>query len=91
MDYYLRWVQYAADDPLLDEFRRRGYPVRLLDSHLENRAIVGFPSSLPIVSELGSKLVVAENAPMELQFAWIDCWNGIGSEPRGAITRLATR
>lgn len=71
MRHYLRWVQYRSDDPLLAEFRRRGYPVRDLVSYT-GTTIVGFPT-VPLIATLGmgDKLVTASEATPEEQYEFL--------------------
>ena len=71
MRYYLRWVQLQNTDPLLKEYRRKGYPIRLLNSY-PNVSIVGFPT-VPLISTLGmgDALVTAPEATPEEQYVWL--------------------
>jgi intein/homing endonuclease len=71
MEFYLRWVQFSINDPLVEKYRRAGYPVRELKSY-KNTVIVGFPTS-PVVSMLGlgDKLVTAGKASAADQYKWI--------------------
>jgi hypothetical protein len=93
MLYYLRWVQFRADDPLVDAYEAKGYPVirtiRKADGTVayEGMAIVGFPTQ-PLVTQLGipdEKLVTATDASPSEQFQWLRLlekyWLG---ESRGA-------
>lgn len=69
---YLRWVQYRDDDPLIDEYRQMGYPVRKLEVY-KGHTIVGFPTA-PTIAELEGiedHIVTAGEASMEDQFAWL--------------------
>lgn len=67
----LRWVQFRNDDPLVEEYRARGYPVRKLVSY-SGTTIVGFPTA-PVITTLGmgDKLVTAAEATVEEQFRWL--------------------
>lgn len=72
---YLRWTQFRSDDPLVAEYRAKGYPVRQLRRY-EGMSIVGFPTEPEIVrlaKELGleEKLVTAEQATPEEQYQWL--------------------
>lgn len=67
----LRWVQFRNDDPLVAEYKAKGYPVRQLTSY-KGTTIVGFPTA-PIITTLGmgDKLVTAAEATVEEQFRWL--------------------
>lgn len=71
MEFYMRWVQFRSDDPQVDEYREKGYPVRELQTY-RGHTIVGFPTA-PIISTLGmnGELVTAGDATMTEQFAWL--------------------
>ena len=71
MAWYLRWVQFSIDDPLVETYRDSGYPVRELVKY-RNTVIVGFPTS-PVLSTLGlgDKLVTAAQATPEEQYRWL--------------------
>ena len=71
MAWYLRWVQFRHDDPLVQEYKSRGYPTRELTTY-SGTIIVGFPTQ-PVIGELGmgDKLVTASEATMEEQYEWI--------------------
>jgi len=75
MLWYLRWVQFRNDDPLIEEYRAKGYPVRQLKTYT-GTTVVGFPTKPAIVElaeELGlvDKLVTAAQATPEEQFQWL--------------------
>lgn len=75
MLWYLRWVQFRNDDPLIAEYRAKGYPVRELRTYA-GTTVVGFPTKPAIVElaeELGlvDKLVTAAQATPEEQFQWL--------------------
>lgn len=64
--WYLRWVQFRDDDPLVAEYAAKGYPTRTLTSY-KNTIIVGFPTQ-PAICTLGDGLWVttaAEATPEE--------------------------
>lgn len=94
MREYLRWVQFRNDDPLIEDYRAKGYPVRELKTY-SGTTIVGFPTIPEIVTlGLGDKLVTAAEATPEEQYEflrlmekwWIDGYQeaGIGEVvPRG--------
>ena len=65
MKFYLRWVQFRSDDPLVQTYADNGYPTRTLKTY-EGTTIVGFPTA-PIISTLGmeDKLVTAAEATLD--------------------------
>ncbi len=71
MAWYVRWVQFRHDDPLIEEYRRAGYPTRELVSY-QGTVIVGFPTQ-PVIGELGmgDSLVTAYEATPEEQYKWL--------------------
>lgn len=71
MEFYLRWVQFREDDPLVATYEAAGYPVRHLTQY-RGTAIVGFPTS-PLISTLGmgARLVTAPEATPEEQYRWL--------------------
>jgi ribonucleoside-triphosphate reductase (formate) len=71
MKYFLRWVQFRHDDPLVAEYEKIGYPTRKL-VHYTGTTIVGFPTE-PTITTLGmnEKLVTAAEATPEEQFKWL--------------------
>lgn len=71
MRYYMRWVQFRSDDPLVAKYEKLGYPVRKLRVY-EGTHIVGFPTA-PVISELGmgDELVTAQEATLEEHYAWL--------------------
>lgn len=71
MAYYLRWVQFRSDDPQIETYRGKGYPVRKLVQY-EGTTIVGFPTA-PMITTLGmgDKLVTAGEATPEEQYKWL--------------------
>ncbi len=71
MREYIRWVQYRSDDPLLADFRAKGYPVRDLKVY-QGTTIVGFPTQ-PIICSLGmeGKLDTAAEATPEEQYEYL--------------------
>lgn len=71
MGEYLRWVQFRYDDPLIDEYREKGYPVRQLKTY-SGTTIVGFPTQ-PLICTLGmgDKLVTAAQATPEEQYQFL--------------------
>ena len=71
MREYLRWVQFRNDDPLIDQYRELGYPIRKLKSY-SGTTIVGFPTVPEIVAlGMGDKLVTAAEATPEEQYQYL--------------------
>jgi adenosylcobalamin-dependent ribonucleoside-triphosphate reductase len=72
MREYLRWVQFRNDDPLVNQYAAKGYPViRKLNTY-EGTSIVGFPTQPTICTlGLGDKLVTAAEATPEEQYQWL--------------------
>lgn len=71
MAWYLRWVQFRHDDPLVEDYRSKGYEVRSLKTY-EGTVIVGFPTELVIGSlGMGDALVLADEATPEEQYEWL--------------------
>lgn len=71
MREYLRWVQFRNGDPLIEEYRAKGYPVRELETY-GGTTIVGFPTIPEIVKlGLGDKLVTAAEATPEEQYEYL--------------------
>lgn len=71
MGFYLRWVQFREDDPLVADYEAKGYPIRRNLPSYKNVVIVGFPTSLPLAEVMGDKLVTAPEATFEEQIRWI--------------------
>lgn len=71
MAFYLRWVQFRTDDPLVKTYADAGYPTRALKTY-EGTTIVGFPTA-PVISTLGmgNQLVTAAEATPEEQYQWL--------------------
>ena len=71
MRFYLRWVQFRHDDPLVQTYRDAGYPIRELTTY-HGTVIVGFPTA-PVISTLGmdSALVTAIEATPAEQYEWL--------------------
>lgn len=71
MKEYLRWVQFRNDDPLVKEYKDKGYPTRELKKY-EGTTIVGFPTAPEITTlGMGDQLVTASEATPEEQYRWI--------------------
>lgn len=71
MLWYLRWVQFSLSDPLVETYKKAGYPIKELKQY-KNTVIVGFPT-IPVICDLGmgDKLVTAAQATPEEQYTWI--------------------
>lgn len=71
MGEYLRWVQFRHDDPLVEEYRAQGYPIRELKMY-QGTTIVGFPT-VPTICTLGmgDKMVTAGDATPEEQYEYL--------------------
>lgn len=71
MREYLRNMQFRTDDPLVEQYRAKGYPVRELQTY-QGTSIVGFPTQPTICKlGLGDKLVTASEATPEEQYQWL--------------------
>lgn len=75
MREYLRWVQFRNDDPMVREYRAKGYPVKSLTTY-RGTTVVGFPTKPEIVKladELGlaDKLVTAGEAKPADQYRYL--------------------
>lgn len=71
MREYLRWVQFRHDDPLVAEYRAKGYPTRELKQY-QGTVIVGFPTRPTICEVMPPKnIVLAGDASPEDQYLWL--------------------
>jgi adenosylcobalamin-dependent ribonucleoside-triphosphate reductase len=71
MAFYLRWVQFRHDDPLIEQYRAEGYPVKSLKTY-EGTVIVGFPTAPTIATlGMGDAMVTAAEATPEEQYKWL--------------------
>lgn len=69
--WYMRWVQFRNDDPLVETYKNAGYPIRELKQY-EGTIIVGFPTEPTIANlGLGDKFVTAGEATPEEQYKWL--------------------
>jgi len=69
--FYLRWVQFRFDDPLVNKYAEQGYPIKHLKTY-EGTVIVGFPTAPEIAKlGLGDKLLLASEATPEEQYQWL--------------------
>ncbi len=71
MREYIRWVQYRSDDPAIEKYKKKGYPVKELKSY-QGSTVVGFPTQ-PLICRLGMNgdLVTASEATPEEQYKWL--------------------
>jgi hypothetical protein len=71
MKWYLRWVQFRDDDPLIKKYEDAGYPSKTLQQY-QGTVIVGFPTQ-PVISSLIPEdiLVTAGEATPEEQYQWL--------------------
>lgn len=69
--FYLRWVQFTSDHPMVETYRRCGYPTRILKTY-QNTTIVGFPTAPKICQMgLGEQLTTSTEATLEEQYKWL--------------------
>jgi hypothetical protein len=71
MREYIRWVQFRNDDPLIADYRAKGYPIKQLKTY-SGTTVVGFPT-VPLICTLGmgDKLVTAAEATPEEQYEYL--------------------
>lgn len=71
MREFLRWVQFRNDDPLVQDYESRGYPVKRLKTY-SGTTVVGFPTK-PTICELdgGAWVVTAAEATPEAQYEFL--------------------
>lgn len=71
MAWYMRWVQFRNDDPLVQDYIKAGYPHRELKQYA-GTIIIGFPTE-PVIASLGmdGKMVTAGEATPEEQYKWL--------------------
>jgi adenosylcobalamin-dependent ribonucleoside-triphosphate reductase len=88
---YIRWVQFKNTDPIIEEYRAKGYPVqdRIFSADGQEKykghSIVGFPTRL-VIRRLGipeERFTTAPEATMEEQFAWVKLLEAFWLGPRG--------
>ncbi|MBY0413172.1 MAG: hypothetical protein K2Q18_03360, partial [Bdellovibrionales bacterium] len=71
MREFLRWVQFRNDDPLIEEYKKMGYPTKALKTY-SGTIIVGFPTQPEICKQgMGDKLVTAAEATPEEQYEYL--------------------
>jgi len=72
MKRYMRWVQFRYDNPLVEEYRNRGYPTKDLVQY-EGTTIVGFPTSLVLADIAPDEAIItAAEATPEEQYRWVE-------------------
>lgn len=71
MKWYIRWVQFSKNDPLVESYKKSGYPFQELVKY-QNTVIIGFPT-VPLITTFGmeDKLVTAAEATPEQQYMWL--------------------
>jgi hypothetical protein len=71
MREFLRWVQFRNDDPIIEEYKAKGYPTKILKSY-SGTTIVGFPTQPEICKlGMGNRLVTAAEATPEEQYQYL--------------------
>lgn len=71
MAEYLRWVQFRNDDPLVQDYAAKGYPIKELKSY-SGTTVVGFPTETEICRlGMGDALVTAAEATPEEQYEYL--------------------
>ena len=71
MPYYIRWVQYALDDPAVQEHKDRGYPVKDISQQYVGHCVIGFPTKMPIADIMGDDLTTAVDVTPIDQYTWL--------------------
>jgi len=68
---YLRWVQFRSDDPLVAEYKAKGYPAKELVTYT-GTTVIGFPTT-PVLTTLlpDDMIVTASEATPAQQYAWL--------------------
>jgi hypothetical protein len=71
MKQYLRYVSFRSDSPQIEEYQKKGYPIKHLKTY-EGQTVVGFPT-IPKLSEMmpEEKIVTASEATPEDQYEWL--------------------
>ena len=71
MREFLRWVQFRNDDPIVAEYKKNGYPTKILKTY-SGTTVVGFPTQPEICKlGMGDKLVTAAEATPEEQYQYL--------------------
>jgi len=81
--HYMRWVQFSADSPEVQDHRLRGYPVKDISSQYSGRVVVGFPTSMPIADLMGSEVVCAGEPSPDQHFEWLRLLEKYWIGPKG--------
>ena len=69
--YYMRWVQEKSDNPKIQEYSDRGYPIKDISSQYPDTVAVGFPTRLPIATQMGDDLVTSDMVTWDQQIKWV--------------------
>jgi hypothetical protein len=68
--FYLRWVQFQNTDPLIQQYKKEGYPT-ILSKKYPDVTMVGFPT-VPMIATLDpEKVVTASEASPSDQFKYL--------------------
>jgi hypothetical protein len=69
--WYMRWVQFRHDDPLVEAYKANGYPYKELVQY-SGTTVIGFPTE-PVIAgmDLGDAFVTAGEATPEEQYQWL--------------------
>ena len=71
MREFIRWVQFANGDPLIEKYQAMGYPVKVLKIY-KGMTIVGFPTKPTICNlGMGDALVTAAEATPAEQYEFL--------------------
>lgn len=71
MREFLRWVQFRNDDPIIEEYKAKGYPTKVLKTY-SGTTVVGFPTQPVICKQgMGDKLVTAAEATPAEQYQYL--------------------
>ncbi len=71
MREFLRWVQFRNDDPIVQEYKKNGYPTKVLKTY-SGTTVVGFPTQPEICKlGMGDKLITAAEATPEEQYQYL--------------------
>jgi len=79
----MRWVQYDRLNPLVDEYRKRGYPAKSLKDY-PNTVVIGFPTRARILDILPrEQIVTASQASIQEQYQWVSLIESNWLTPNG--------
>lgn len=71
MGCYMRWVQFRNDDPIVDKYRKAGYPTQVLKT-FKGMTVVGFPTKPEICNVIPEdKIVYAGDATPAEQYQFL--------------------